>query len=74
VNPEISPEALAFGAKEIAELCLPAGVAATELGTMSPERWDTMWKQMVEADLLTGDRKLAEGAFAMEFLETMRHE
>jgi NitT/TauT family transport system substrate-binding protein len=69
VNPEMSLEALAFGAEEIAKLCLPGDLSSADLGTMSPERWETMWKQMVDADLLTGDRKLADGAFVTEFLE-----
>jgi NitT/TauT family transport system substrate-binding protein len=69
-NPEMSLEALAYGATEIAKLCISPEVSNKQLGSMSMERWVTLWNQMVEADLLHGDATVARQAFTTQFLES----
>jgi NitT/TauT family transport system substrate-binding protein len=69
-NPEMSLDALAYGATEIAKLCVPSELSTDQLGTMTRERWETLWEQMVEADLLDGDPSVARNAFTTRFLES----
>jgi NitT/TauT family transport system substrate-binding protein len=72
-NPEISSGALAYGAREIAKLCLPAGTEPDQLGRMTAARWEELANQMVEAELLRGEASVARDAFTTRFLPAADH-
>ncbi len=42
LNAEMDPEILAFGAKEIRELCLPGEMNSAQFGEMSARRWEEL--------------------------------
>jgi NitT/TauT family transport system substrate-binding protein len=67
-NPEMSLDVLQFGVTALKPLCLPHELPASTLGQMTPERWETLAAQMVEAGSLSADSVDAFRAFSLEFL------
>jgi NitT/TauT family transport system substrate-binding protein len=51
-NAEMSAEILAYGAREIRELCVPRGMNIAQLGHMSAIRWKELATQLDEIELL----------------------
>ncbi len=67
-NPEgITSEALTFGVEKLKTLCLPAGFESAKLGAMSPERWETLAKQLRELKMIS-EKVDATKAYTTEFL------
>lgn len=63
----MTAEALAFGADAIKPLCLPAGMDASKLGTMTLERWKTLSDQFVEIGLAEAANIQPDKVFIDEF-------
>ncbi|MFO1063999.1 MAG: ABC transporter substrate-binding protein [Pirellulales bacterium] len=59
----MTTEALAFGAEKLKPLCLPDGMAESELGTMTAERWKQLVDQFVELKLVDPAVVKAEETF-----------
>jgi NitT/TauT family transport system substrate-binding protein len=68
LNAELSPGMLAYGAREIRALCLPAGMPPSQLGGMSATRWEQLSAQLDEIDLLE-HRDVWQQAFETRFVE-----
>ena len=67
LNPEMDLQSLAEAVAVIRKLCLPEGMPAEELGTMTDERWAVLTSQLVELGLLPeGTRSSA--AFTTQFV------
>lgn len=64
-NPEMDLDVLAYGARDLKSLCLPAGV---ELGTMTAERWTTLTEQLREIEALPANGDSTGEAFTSRFL------
>lgn len=67
-NPEMSLEALAYGAEALRPLCLPGGAEPVTLGRMTLERWTTLAEQLEAIKLLERGAVKPSEAFAPEFL------
>lgn len=68
-NPEMGLDILAYGAKELRPLCLPAGMSSPDdFGGMSLKRWQTLADQMIEAGVLEPERVKPAEAFTDQFL------
>jgi len=67
-NPEMPLEVLQFGVSELKPLCLPKHMLPSTFGQMTPERWETLANQMVEAGSLPADGADPFRAFTVEFL------
>jgi len=67
LNEEMSEEILAFGARAIRPLCLPAGSDPESLGTMTLERWRELAQQLHSVGLLE-DVSVWRKAFDRRFL------
>ncbi|GIW91315.1 MAG: ABC transporter permease [Pirellulaceae bacterium] len=52
VNPELPADVAEYGASAIRPLCLPEGLSADRLGTMTRARWEKLAQQMKEIGLL----------------------
>ncbi len=61
--------ALKFGVQELQPLCLPDGLPADEIGTMSSERWSQLIEQFKKLKLLDGDKVSAEKVFTTRFVD-----
>jgi NitT/TauT family transport system substrate-binding protein len=70
VNQEgMTAEALQFGSQAMRELAMPAGVPLESVGTMSAERWQTLFDQLVELDLVDPEQVEVEHCYTLEFLD-----
>lgn len=69
-NPEMNLEALSYGAKAIANLCLPVGVTKAEIGTMTDARWDELKQQLTEIELVSKSLPQRE-AYSLQFLQPL---
>jgi len=67
VNPQMDLASLEFGANELRQLCLPDGLTADQLGTMTVERWNLLNQQLIELDLVSQTSD-ASAAFTNQFL------
>lgn len=67
-NPEMSAEALAYGAAALQPLCLPGDAAAETLGQMTLERWQKLSEQLIEIELLAPGKVQPQDAFTTQFL------
>lgn len=67
-NPEMGLEVLQFGVEALKPLCLPFDVPASTLGQMTPERWETLTSQMIDADSIPAGSVDAFRSFTLEFL------
>jgi NitT/TauT family transport system substrate-binding protein len=65
LNPEMDLDILAYGAEQSKPLVL---AASQPLGSMSPERWQTLLLQMQEAELIQAGAVKVEEAFTTRFL------
>tara|TARA_B100000945_G_scaffold320164_1_gene329395 strand:- start:1549 stop:2529 length:981 start_codon:yes stop_codon:yes gene_type:complete len=52
LNEEMGLDILAFGAKTLENLCLPDGMPAEQLGSMTVKRWQELGDQLVEIELI----------------------
>lgn len=68
INPEMSLDILAFGAKEMRPLCIPPGAENAPFGRMTAERWTTLAKQMTDTKTLDKNAPDPKTAFRGEFL------
>lgn len=68
INPDMEPGVLAYGAGEMAKLCLPDEMPVERFGTMTADRWQTLVDQLAEIDLVDGGVILAEQLFTTQFL------
>jgi len=59
----MTAEALTFGVDTLRPLCLPEGVPASELGAMTPERWEELVRQFVELGLVDANKVKASDVF-----------
>ena len=67
LNNEMSLEILAFGTRTLKPLC-EAGLSSSEkLGEMTPERWQTLVEQLVEAEALKPGAVDSTKAFDVRF-------
>ena len=66
LNAEMDLDILAFGAKEIRELCLPGEMNSAQLGEMTAQRWEALARQLQEIDLLD-DLAVWQHAFDTRF-------
>lgn len=62
-NPEMGMDILTFGVEQLQPLVFDGGVTPETLGTMTPERWETLAKQLVELDLIKPGKVNAREAF-----------
>ena len=65
----LTKESLDFGVDALRPLCVPEGMAPTEVGQMSKDRWDQLVEQFAGLGLVTADKVKAEEVFTSEFLE-----
>ncbi len=70
----MTAEALEFGAQAIKPLCLPQGMPASKLGSMTLERWKTLSEQFVEMKLADPANVQADKVFADEFVKRSGNE
>lgn len=68
LNPEMSLDILAYGAKAMKPLCVPKGEETLPFGRMTAERWSTLAKQMTAAGVLDASAGDPKQAFRSEFL------
>ena len=68
INPDMEPGVLAFGAIEIAKLCLPDEMAMEDFGTMTADRWQTLVKQLTEINLVDGESISVDKLYTTKFL------
>ncbi|KAA5543673.1 ABC transporter substrate-binding protein [Roseiconus nitratireducens] len=64
----MTKEALDFGAKVMKDLAMPDGDDLESVGTMSPQRWDTLHEQLVQLELVQPDQVAAEDCYTLQFL------
>ena len=64
----ITPEALDYGIEQLRSLALPADGGDGAVGQMSPERWETLVRQMDRLQPSEAGRVKAEDCFTLEFL------
>ena len=69
-NPEMNLEALSYGAKAIADLCLPAALAKADIGTMTDARWDELKQQLTEIELVSEDLSPSQ-SYSLQFLQPL---
>jgi NitT/TauT family transport system substrate-binding protein len=65
LNPDMDEATLSYGARAIVPL---ARIAGTSLGSMKPERWETLRSQMIDVGLLGAGQPPASDAFDVSFL------
>ncbi|OYP36750.1 ABC transporter substrate-binding protein [Rhodopirellula sp. MGV] len=65
----MTPEALQFGAEVMRELAMPAGAPIDSVGTMTDERWKTLYDQLVELNVIEADKVTAKDCYTLEFLK-----
>ena len=69
-NTEMGMDILAFGAKELKELCITDDVPAEQLGAMKTERWEVLAKQLVEVEAIKADSVDIKTLVDTQFLTT----
>ena len=68
LNPDMNPQALAYGVQQISRLCRPGGESSPPLGSMTRERWQTLIDQLVETKLVAPGSVAVEETFSNDFL------
>jgi NitT/TauT family transport system substrate-binding protein len=68
LNPEMSIEALEYGADALRDLVLTDEAAQSGVGTMKAARWRELLDQLVEIELIEPGAVRVEDAYALEFL------
>ena len=68
LNPDMNPQALAYGVQQISRLCRPGGESSPPLGSMTRERWQTLIDQLVETKLVAPGSVAVEKTFSNDFL------
>jgi NitT/TauT family transport system substrate-binding protein len=74
LNPVVDLESLAFAARQIAPLIVAGDEHERGLGTMTPERWQTLLDQLVESGQLTAGSVEPRQAFTTDFLSESKPE
>ena len=64
----MTAEALEFGATAMRELAMPDGGEIDSVGKMTDERWQTLYQQLVELELVDPSKVKAEECFTLQFL------
>ena len=64
----MTAEALKFGSEAMRELAMPEGVTTEMVGTMSDERWQTLFNQMSELELVDPKKVSAADCYTLDFL------
>lgn len=59
----MTKEALDYGVQALRELCLPKGMDEAQMGSMTTERWTSLYQQMVELKLIDPAKVKAEQAW-----------
>ena len=62
-------QSLAKGVEALVPLCLPDGMAATDIGTMTSERWKRLHDQLIEIEMIDSPLNVDE-AFDVSFLKS----
>jgi NitT/TauT family transport system substrate-binding protein len=65
----MTAEALEYGANAIRPLCLPDGMSPELMGTMSAERWQTLYDQFTALGLVSKDRFQSDQVFTLDFIK-----
>ncbi|MEL6110365.1 MAG: ABC transporter substrate-binding protein [Planctomycetota bacterium] len=65
----MTAEALQFGSEAMRELAMPEGVTAESVGMMSDERWQSLFDQMAELDLVDPEEVNAADCYTLDFLD-----
>ena len=68
VNPKMDLGTLSYGAEALRPLCLDGLSGPEELGTMTPQRWQTLAEQLVEIEMIKPGEADPDGAFTTRFL------
>jgi NitT/TauT family transport system substrate-binding protein len=69
LNPEMDLESLAAGVELSRDLILDDVAAAEAIGHMSPERWQLLVEQMLEAGVIEANQVQAKQCYTLSFLE-----
>jgi hypothetical protein len=64
----LTPGALTFGANELKTLCQPDGMAETEIGLMTNDRWTQLVEQFAELGLIDPGKVRASDVFTTDFI------
>jgi NitT/TauT family transport system substrate-binding protein len=64
-NPEMPLDVLDFGVRDLRPLCLPEGFTELMFGTMTPDRWQALHDQMVEAGSLQPGQVMVTEAYRL---------
>lgn len=67
-NPAMDLDILAYGVSILKPLCIPEGFDEARLGSMTPERWQTLVDQLVEIGSIKAGQVKAEDAYSLNFL------
>lgn len=70
LNREMDLEILEQGAEALRELCLGDEAIENGIGWMTAARWETLFRQLVEVEVLRPDSLRVNEAFTMEFYPT----
>ena len=65
----MTAEALDFGSQSMRDLAMPDGAAIDTVGQMSAERWETLFNQLVELELVDPNKVAASDCYTLQFLE-----
>ena len=68
LNPDMNPQALAYGVQQIIRLCRSGGERSPPLGSMTRQRWQTLIDQLVETKLVAPGSVAVEETFSNGFL------
>lgn len=64
----MTAEALLFGAKTMRDLAMPDDAAIETVGTMSADRWETLFDQLTELKLVDPSKVNASECYTLQFL------
>ncbi|GIX05457.1 MAG: ABC transporter permease [Planctomycetaceae bacterium] len=70
LNPELSAEALQAGWEALFPLCIDLRAKLIQVGQMTPERWQTLYTQMLASGSLPPDEQILTQAFTTTYLDT----
>ncbi|MDM4019159.1 ABC transporter substrate-binding protein [Roseiconus lacunae] len=65
----MTSEALQFGAEVMRDLAMPNDAAAESVGMMTDQRWQTLYDQLVDLELVDPSKVKAEECYTLQFLK-----
>ncbi|MFU7561787.1 ABC transporter substrate-binding protein [Roseiconus sp. JC912] len=65
----MTEEALQFGAESMVDLAMPNDASIDTVGSMTSERWQTLYEQLVELKVVESDKVKADECFTLQFLK-----